>query len=265
MAIDTFKKNHRAFTLIELLVVVSIIALLVSILMPALGKAREHAKRIVCMNTNKTFGLANQMYAQESEDWCVPHKGKVGDSEYADVHWWFHNEFFNDIIALELGETGTNSVSLKYKCPSDTRKQAYGEGETAIDLSYGHNRMSIVLLGEGWDVNKTYVIKLSKVARPNEKFLIMDGVDMGLVDYKADYTEYWDLYGDAVGGPEVGGWHRPAYRHDEGANIAFYDGHAEYRKKEEIYYPAASEYDERDLNDRMWVPIPGLRYLSDRR
>lgn len=55
-------KKH-GFTLIELLVVVSIIALLVSILLPALAKAREAAKRAVCQSKEKAVGMACHMYA----------------------------------------------------------------------------------------------------------------------------------------------------------------------------------------------------------
>lgn len=63
----TFLRNRMpkpgAFTLIELLVVVSIIALLVSILLPALAKARDSAKRTVCLSNFKAFGVACHMYA----------------------------------------------------------------------------------------------------------------------------------------------------------------------------------------------------------
>ena len=61
-------KRMTAFTLIELLVVISIIALLVSILMPALGRAREQAKSAVCMSNLKQWGLIFKFYADDNND-----------------------------------------------------------------------------------------------------------------------------------------------------------------------------------------------------
>ncbi len=58
-------KRNSAFTLIELLVVIAIIALLVSILMPSLQKAKEMAKDIVCRSNQKTIGYAIFLYAEE--------------------------------------------------------------------------------------------------------------------------------------------------------------------------------------------------------
>jgi len=57
--------KKRGFTLIELLVVIAIIALLVSILMPALAKAREAARRIVCATQSRDVGLAIALYMNE--------------------------------------------------------------------------------------------------------------------------------------------------------------------------------------------------------
>ena len=68
--------SRRGFTLIELLVVISIIALLISILMPSLNRARDQAKGTVCLSNLKGIGYAALFYAEEYDDY-IPRSGGV--------------------------------------------------------------------------------------------------------------------------------------------------------------------------------------------
>ena len=67
------KSKIRAFTLIELLVVVAIIAVLVAILLPALGAAKQEALQASCMSLLRQYGLGYEMYANEHAGWMVPY------------------------------------------------------------------------------------------------------------------------------------------------------------------------------------------------
>ena len=66
------KSKHKAFTLVELLVVISIIALLVSILLPALNKARNAAKFVVCSTNQRQMGLAQLLYTDDYDGRLTP-------------------------------------------------------------------------------------------------------------------------------------------------------------------------------------------------
>ena len=63
-----YHRHPHAFTLIELLVVVSIIALLISILLPSLANARDQARRVLCMSNLRQLGYCNVLYAEDNND-----------------------------------------------------------------------------------------------------------------------------------------------------------------------------------------------------
>ncbi|HAI13933.1 MAG TPA: hypothetical protein DCM28_19675 [Phycisphaerales bacterium] len=115
------KSSHRGFTLIELLVVISIIALLVAILLPALGKARASARRVSCLTMMKQTGTASFSFEADHGYWppMVMHNtGAMSNNNDYNGSGWF--EYF-----YEKGYMGTRKDGVNYYCPDIRRNSGF--------------------------------------------------------------------------------------------------------------------------------------------
>lgn len=99
--------THRSkgFTLVELLVVISIIALLISVLLPALSSARDAARSVRCLSNMRQIGISNSSYANDYNGYCV---SLLLSGLPQGTSWWFN--IFADDAYMAVPEQSNNSA-----------------------------------------------------------------------------------------------------------------------------------------------------------
>jgi prepilin-type N-terminal cleavage/methylation domain-containing protein/prepilin-type processing-associated H-X9-DG protein len=141
-------RTRKAFTLIELLIVIAIIALLVSILMPSLTKARHLAKVTLCKTNLRGMETAHWMYMNESNgtfvDVGLAHGGVHSDEEVA----WINTlqDFYGDrLLAKSPLDTSPHwgpypqGQSIQGAPPEQRRRSSYGVNSFLVDFGNGQN------------------------------------------------------------------------------------------------------------------------------
>jgi len=223
-------EKPQGFTLIELLVVVSIIALLVSILLPALNKARDQARTALCAVNLKQFSYGLGMYVNERNDY-LPYMLNTVTSQWDGV------KGYSNTIFTMIGENMGLSEQERFgwdvcRCPSQKYKSPLGP----YDFTYGVNYPTVFAAFDPTAkvVNYCYrgSSKLYKV--PANVFLVADAKSAdpynGINSYGSIYSPHnwvfdrdYDNDGISDGNISVSKYNNFSTRHHDTANVIFGD------------------------------------------
>jgi prepilin-type N-terminal cleavage/methylation domain-containing protein/prepilin-type processing-associated H-X9-DG protein len=156
------KSAQRAFTLVELLVVIAIIALLLSILMPSLRKAKSMAARIACSHNLKQIGLAVDFYLNENDNFYPCARDPVSVDP---AYWLWMGRGWRFLIEPYIGvRIDPNNPSILFCTQDRTAKERYESTSYAYSMTFYHNPDQINDMNSPAD---TYANPRPSIPQPN--------------------------------------------------------------------------------------------------
>ncbi|MEP0845286.1 MAG: prepilin-type N-terminal cleavage/methylation domain-containing protein [Phycisphaerae bacterium] len=215
-------QSRTAFTLVELMVVVAVIALLIALLLPTLQRARDEARRGVCLNNLRELGRYTGLYAHENHD-RMPRSTHSAGFSFADgMPWAF--EFYSLLSGQRFRQPDDawwQALNTYFHCPFDPRRSPVRWYETDVAAySYGYNVYFELTAAEvGGPPGSQRTWRLASQA-PNPARTLVFGELKSDGSSMADHAmaHFWSQFGAP---PEI-----DFDRHDPDSAYAFLDGHA---------------------------------------
>lgn len=236
------KSKSTAFTMVEMLVVIAVIGILVSMLLPAIGRAKQKARNVRCISNLRQLHLAFNGYANDHADQLPPLNSggtfKNPIKPHDPTNWWYR--ILSENGAYITSVTNKNGV---WRCPNvavDDLDSPFGEEMEGYGVVENSDHVPGLdsLIWYAFDRNgkPRGSYRMSAIRRPSELWLVGDvGVPKPSIDDLSQhpYGGYYRTDISTFPPDKLGIWDnkpspkQPALRHNLRANISYVDGHIE--------------------------------------